>query len=56
MDYQRISQSGGVLVRGLGAGAIKFTGEHKLQQLPDRVPHLKERTYVCGFLAKQDGP
>ena len=32
------------------AGAIESTVGYKPQQLPERVPHLKERTYVCGFL------
>jgi|GEM_PF-3202111 len=33
-------------------GAIKSTGGggYKPQQLPERVPHLKERTYYAAFL------
>ena len=38
-------------------GAIKSTGGggYKPQQLPERVPHLKERTYLCGFPNKRGG-
>ena len=32
-----------------------MTGGHKPQQLPEPVPHLKERTYVCGFPTKRGG-
>ena len=33
---------------------MKSKGGHKAQQLPERVPHLKERTYLCGDPAKRD--
>ena len=33
---------------------MKSTGGHKAQQLPERVPRLKERTYLYGFPANWD--